>query len=111
MFRVIPTTGGEHTKKPDPTWNGESLGKWDGDTLVIDTIGLNENTWMDRAGHMHSDALHVVERYKRTGEKTIEAAFTIDDPKIFTKPWTVNRTYSLRPGDKIGEYVCEEQFQ
>lgn len=111
MFRVMSTAGGEHSKKPDPTWNGESVAKWDGDTLVIDTIGLNENTWMERGGHMHSDALHVVERYRRANEKTIEAAITIDDPKIFTKPWTVNRTYALQPGGKLGEYVCEEQFQ
>jgi hypothetical protein len=111
MFRVISTAGGEHSGKPDPTWNGESIAKWDGDTLVIDTTGLNEKTWMDRGGHMHSDALHVVERYRRADEKTIEAAITIGDPKIFTKPWTVNRTYALRPGAKLGEYVCEEQFQ
>ncbi len=111
MFRVIPTTGEKHSAKPDPTWNGESVAKWEGDTLVIDTVGLNPDTWMDRGGHMHSDALHLIERYRRADPRTIEASITIDDPKVFTKPWTVTRTYAIQPGAKFLEYVCEEQNQ
>ena len=108
MFRVIPTTGGEHSKQPEITWNGESIGKWEGDTLVIDTVGLNPDTWMDRGGHMHSDALHVIERYRRLNAGTLEVRITIDDPKVFTKPWTVTRTYAIQTL-KLTEYVCEEQ--
>jgi hypothetical protein len=110
MFRVISTVDAQHSKTPEPTWNGESIGKWDGDTLVIDTIGLNPDTWMDRGGHMHSDALHLIERYRRLDAATLEGQITIDDPKIFTKPWTVIRTYAIQSA-KLAEYVCEEQNQ
>jgi hypothetical protein len=110
MFRVISTLGEPHSKNPESTWNGESVGKWEGDTLVIDTVGLNPDTWMDRAGHMHSEALHLIERYRRLDSSTLEGQITVDDPKIFTRPWTVTRTYEIQSA-KLAEYVCEEQNQ
>jgi hypothetical protein len=90
---------------------GESVGKWDGDTLVIDTVGLNDRTWLDTAGHQHSDAMHVVERLRRTAD-TIILDFTVDDPKMYSQPWKHERT--IRPLAPIPglpqliEYACNE---
>ncbi len=107
FFRVLRTNGGDHPVGVEPTFMGYAVARWDGDTLVVDTVGLDEHTWFDRSGHMHSDALHVVERYRRSSAKTMDIEVTIDDPKIFTKPWTVLRQYALQPNLRLGEYVCE----
>ena len=74
---------------PVDSWMGQSFGHWEGETLVIDVTGLNDQTWFDRAGNFHSDALHVVERYTRTGPDVIAYEATIEDPKIFTRPWKI----------------------
>jgi hypothetical protein len=108
FFRVIPVDGRGHPANPEPSWMGHSVGRWDGDTLVVDTVGLNDKTWLDAGGHMHSDQLHVVERYRLQDAQTIDWEVTIDDPKIFTKPWAVSRTLLLKPGWELLEYVCEE---
>ena len=91
-----------------PTWFGDSVGHWDGDTLVVDTVNFNGRTRLDTIGHPHSDALHVIERFTRTDANHIAYEVTIDDPKIFTKPWTNKRTFTLRPDWEIMEYSCEE---
>jgi hypothetical protein len=113
MFRVIPTGPGTapeaHPKDLDATYLGHSTAAWDGDTLVIDTRALKADSWMDRGGHMHSDALHLVERYRRVDAETLAMEVTIDDPKIFTVPWIVKRNFALQKGAKLGEYVCEDQ--
>jgi len=96
-----------HLKDMDPTYFGDSVGKWEGDTLVVDTIGFNEITWLDHVGLPHSDALHVVERIHRTGPTTLQDDVTIEDPKIFTKPFSVSQKYNLKPGWEIQEYVCD----
>ena len=97
----------DHKKDPDPTYNGDSIGKWDGDTLVIDTIGFNETTWLDHAGLPHTNALHVVERVRRVDHNTLVDDFTIEDPKAYTKTWAASQTYHLKPGWEIAEYVCD----
>ena len=76
------------TRSLGPLWMGDSIGHWEGDTLVADTVNFNDKTWLDRIGHPHSDALHVVERIRRVDHDHLEDDITIDDPKAYTKPWT-----------------------
>lgn len=108
-FRQIFTDGRELPKDPQPSWFGYSVGKWDGDTFVVDTIGINDRTWMDNAGRPHTDALHTIERYRRRTVGTMDVTITIDDPKAYTRPWTVNVSPSrLIVGQDLLEYVCTE---
>jgi hypothetical protein len=97
----------DHKKDLDPTYNGDSVGKWEGETLVVDTVGFNEVTWLDHAGLPHTDALHVVERIRRVDQNTLVDDFTIEDPKAYTKPWKASQTYHLKPGWEIAEFVCD----
>jgi hypothetical protein len=106
-FHIIPIDK-PHQKDARPTWFGDSTGHWDGDTLVVDTVNFNGRTRLDTIGHPHSDALHVIERFTRTDANHIAYEVTIDDPKIFTKPWTNQRTFTIRPDWEIMEYSCEE---
>ena len=107
-IRQIWTDGREHPKDPDPSWMGHSIGSWDGDTLVVDTVGLNDKTWIDSIGYPHSEALHVIERYRRRSHDELEVNITIDDPKAYTKPWTAHLVFGLRPEWEISEMVnCE----
>jgi hypothetical protein len=109
MFRSVPMYMREHSKNPDPTFMGESIGYWDKDALVVDTVGLNDRTWLDTAGHPHSDALHVIERYQMTDTNHIAYDVTIDDAQMYTKPWSNHRVLDrLKPGDKLMEYSCDE---
>jgi hypothetical protein len=110
FIRQIDMTRQTHPKDLDATWMGDSIGRWEGDTLVIDTVGLNDKTWLDQVGHPHSSALHVVERLRRVNHDTLQDNVTIDDPSTYTKPWTGQQTFMLRPGWKIKEYVCEENM-
>jgi hypothetical protein len=106
-FRVIPTNGAVHPADPDPTWLGDSVGHWEGDTLVVDTIGFNDKTEVP-GGYRHTEALHVVERFKRTSFNTLDYQATVEDPNVFEKPWVVNRTFPLRPElERVEEFVCE----
>ena len=108
LVRQIFTDGRGHPKDFDPTYMGNSVGKWDGDTLVVDDTGFNGKTWLDPKGLPASDALHVTERIRRVNHDTLEAAFTIDDPKMYTKPWTAQKHFILKPDWQIKEYVCAE---
>ncbi len=108
VFHVVPTDGRDFPKNLEPTWMGTSIGKWDGDTLVVDTIGFNDKTNLDTVGHPHSDQMRVTERFTRSDDKHIAYEVTIDDPKTYTKPWKNNRTFTLRPDWEIMEYSCEE---
>ena len=92
------------------TWMGHSIGKYDGDTLVVDTVGMHDQTWLDGLGHPHSEDLHLVERFRRLNHDTLEIQLQFDDPKIYTKPWTGKKVLQLMPqGYKIMEHVkCEE---
>jgi len=107
-FGQIFTDGRALPRDPQPAWLGYSVGKWDRDTFVVDTIGVNENTWLDNAGRPHSDAMHLTERYHRTDFGHMDMQLTIDDPKAYTKPWNSVRTWYLRPDWEIMEYSCEE---
>ncbi len=108
VFRSIPTDGRPHPANLYPTWLGNSVGKWDGDTLVIDVTGLNDKTALDTVGHPHSDQLHLVERLRRTGPKTMSYEVTVDDPKAYTQTWKQSRVFNLQPGLELMEYVCLE---
>ena len=107
-FRRIPTDGRSHAADLDPTFMGDSVGRWDGDTLVVDVIRFNERTWLDTEGHQHSDALKVTERYRRTGPETIAYETTIDDAKTYKQPWMAARTLTRHPEWSLKEYACEE---
>ncbi|HTW66477.1 MAG TPA: hypothetical protein VME17_17775 [Bryobacteraceae bacterium] len=99
----------EHPADLNPTWFGDSVGKWDGDTLVIDTIGFNGKTRLDTVGHPHSDALHVIQELRRLDGEHLYVKMTIIDPKTFTKPWSNTRVFQLmKPGQELMEYSCEE---
>ena len=95
---------------PDDTWMGHSLGKWEGDTLVVDSRHFNDKTWFDRAGNFHSDALHVVERFSLMTPDVIRYEATIEDPKTFTRPWQISMPLYRRvePGMQLLEYRCTE---
>jgi hypothetical protein len=111
VYRVIYLDG---TKHPDdyrdyPTFMGHSIGKWEGDTLVVDTVGINDRTWLDSNGLEHSDKLHLTEKFQKVGPDTIKYSATYDDPVFFVKPWTMTLNLVRQPkGDRLLEYVCEE---
>ncbi|MBZ5642685.1 MAG: hypothetical protein LAO19_08000 [Acidobacteriia bacterium] len=106
--RQIFMDGRAHPADLEPTYMGHSIGKYEGDTLVIDTVGLNDKTWLDPMGLPHSDAMHVIERLRRTDRDTLVDDVTIDDPKTYTKPWTAQITFKLHTDWQIQEYVCAE---
>lgn len=109
IVRHIYTDGRPHEEFLDPPlWMGDSIGRWEGDTLVIDTIGFNDRTWLDRVGHPHSNALHLVERMRRTSHDVLTDEITIEDPKAYTKSWTVGTTFQLEAKSALDwEGVCE----
>jgi hypothetical protein len=111
IIRHIYTDGRPHDEFLDPPlWMGDAIGKWEGDTLVVDSIGFNDKTWLDRAGHPHSDALHVVERVRRARRDTLTDEITIEDPKAYTKPWSAQITFQLQAGMELDwEVVCEDE--
>ena len=92
-----------------PEWMGFSTGRWEGDTLVVDTVAIHERTWLDTAGHEHSDQLKLNERFRKTGPDTIQWVVTFDDPVFFTQPWSITRELKrLAPKDRVMSYSCEE---
>jgi hypothetical protein len=111
FVRQIYTTGPhEHAKDLDPTWMGDSVGWWEGETLVIDSVGFNDKTWLDRAGLPHSDQLHVIEHITRPKHDTLVVHITVDDPKAYTKIWEGERIYVLEPDWKLTEMICEDNI-
>jgi len=102
-IRRIYTDGRDHPENLELTWNGHSIGKWDGDTLVVDTIGLRDESWLDTGGHEHSAELHVVERFRRLDEQTLEIQRTLTDPIALAKPFKTTVTLQLRPDLDIHE--------
>jgi hypothetical protein len=107
-YRQIFLDGRPLPKDANPQWMGYSTGHWDGDTLVVESGGFNDKSWLDSGGRPHSDALHVTERFHRRDFGHIELQTTIDDPKAYTKPWTVSYELRLMPDTDLLEYVCEE---
>ena len=109
MFREIFLDGRPLPKDPQPTWMGYSVGRWEGDTLVVETAGFHDKPWLDGdKGHPQSDALHVTERFRRINFGTLEIQVTIDDPKAYTKPFTVKQGLHLIPDSEILENICNE---
>jgi hypothetical protein len=110
-YRLIYTDG---RKAPDdihdyPEWMGFSTGRWEGGTLVVDTTAVDARTWLDTAGHEHSDKLRLTERFTKTSDQAVEWSVSFDDPVYFTQPWTVTRTLARgKPGDRILSYSCNE---
>ena len=107
-FRIIPTDGRGHPEDMEPSYLGDSIARWDGDTLVVDITGFNTDTWLVGVGTHHSEELRVTERYTRDTFDTIRYEVTMEDPAVFTKPWTVYETFRLRPNERIREYECIE---
>jgi len=108
-FKIIPTDGRPHRDDVAPSYRGDSVGHWEGDTLVVDTTNFTDANWMHAEGlvSFHSDALHIVERYRRTDASTIEVEATVEDPKVLTGPWVVpKQSLRLAPFDQIMEVGC-----
>jgi hypothetical protein len=108
FFRQIFTDGRKHPDDPQPSWLGYSIGRWEGDTLVVDTVGLNEQGPLDVFGHPHSDAMRVTERFHRRDFGHMDIQITIDDPKTYTKPFTYKVSQRLRPDTDLIESFCIE---
>jgi hypothetical protein len=108
FVRQIFTDGREHVKDANPTWMGDSTGKWEGDTLVVDSTGFNDKTWLDVAGHPHSESLHLVERMRRADYDTLMIDITLEDPQAYTAILKTQRKYILKPSWNIMEYICED---
>ncbi|MBV8843371.1 MAG: hypothetical protein JO307_11225 [Bryobacterales bacterium] len=108
VWRIIWMDGRELPKDPNPTFLGYSVGHWEGDTLVVNSIGFNTETWLDAAGHPHGEQLKVTEKFTRPNMNTLRLEATIDDPEYYTQPWTVVTTATWRPGQELMEYICQE---
>jgi len=107
-YRQAFLDGRVHPKDFGPTWLGHSTGTWDGDALVIDSVGFNDKGWLDFEGHPHTEALHVIQRIRRPNLGNLEIQITVDDPGTLRKPSTVIKTAALAPNDEIQEYICNE---
>jgi hypothetical protein len=110
-FRQIFLDRKEHLKITEPLWYGDSIGHWEGDTLVVDTIGLNDKFWFGMSGQPHTTQLHVIERYHRRDFGNLEVEVTILDPGTFTKPWVQHRLATIETDWDMIEYVCNENNQ
>jgi hypothetical protein len=110
VFRSIPINA-HHPDDVAPTYVGDSVGRWQGDTLVVDVIGFNDKTWLTGTGTFHSEALHVIERYTRVSKDQINYEATMEDPDVLTQPWTIRTTMMRREGTRVQEYVCAENNQ
>ena len=105
-WRVVALDGHQHTKDVDPTFNGEGIGHWEGDTLVIDVVGIDERTWNNFTGWFHSDQEHVIERLTRPDLNHLDYQVTIEDPKVLTKPWTSSVRHWSLGHEPLLEYYC-----
>ena len=108
QYRQIFTDGRGYPEEKAPTWFGYSLGTWDGDTFVVETIGFNDKSWLDSSGYPHGEKLHLVERFRKSDAATLRYEVTIEDPEYYTRPWTTAWTYRLSPTTEIMEYFCTE---
>ena len=107
VHRTIFTDGRELPKDPNPTWMGYSIGHWEGDTFVVDSAGFTDRSWLDIEGHPHTEALHITERFRRRDFGHMDLEMTIDDPKAFTRPFTLKIAKTLVPDTDLLESVCE----
>lgn len=104
-YRQVFLDGRQHPEFPNPSWMGHSVGRWEGDTLVVDTVGFNGRVWLD--SYPSTEMLHMVERFTRTEYGHMDVQLTVDDPEVFTEPWTRNLLFDLAPDEELIEYVCE----
>jgi len=109
IFRQFFTDGRSLPEDPNPTWMGYSIAHWEGDTLVVNTAGYNDKTTIDLAGHPHTEALRLTERYHRRDVGHLELKVTFEDPKAYTRPWTIPVEFDLLPDGQLIEYVCENE--
>ena len=109
-FRRIFTDGRTHPKDLDTTWYGDSIGHYEGNKLIVDTTGISDRSWLDTAGHQHSDKLHVTEVFEKTGPDAFTWNVTYNDPVYFTKPWSITLTAKRQKYD-IMEMICTENNQ
>lgn len=107
-FHQIYLDGREHPKDPDPLWYGDSIGHWEGDTLVVDRVNFVDDVWLDQGNHPHTDKLHIIERYRRPDVGHLETEITVEDPGILAKPWTLKQVSDLAPKETVREFICEE---
>jgi hypothetical protein len=107
-FRTIYLDRRSHPKSLDPSYYGDSVGWWEGDTLVVDSRGYNEAFWIDRTGLPHTEQLHMIERFTRTDSKTIEYQVTIDDPGAYTRPWSTRFVLGWDGQQELFEYLCQD---
>jgi hypothetical protein len=111
IWREVYTDGRPHLAletMPGGTYMGHSVGRWEGDTFVVDTVGFNEGTWLDQWGHPHTDQLHLIERFSRPNKNTLRYEATIDDPGAYTKPWTIAWDIPWAARQELREYICQE---
>ena len=107
-YRQIYTDGRKLPADPQPSWLGYSVGKWEGDTLIVDAIGFNDKTWLDIAGHPHSEDMRIQERFHRRDFGHIDLNITVEDPKVYTKPLPIKVTLRLVPDSDVLENICNE---
>jgi hypothetical protein len=107
-FRTIYMDGRAHPVKPTPTYYGHSIGWWEGDTLVVDTVGYNESFWLDRRGLPHTDKLHTVERFTRTNQAQVRYEVMVEDTGAYTAPWKATFNLRFENGSELFEYVCQQ---
>jgi hypothetical protein len=110
-FQIIPFDGRAHRDDVPPSYRGDAVGRWEGDTFVVDKTNFTDDTWISAEGRVsfHSDALHIVERYRRVDAKTLEIEATLEDPKVLTKPWVVpKQTLQLAPFDQLIQLACSD---
>jgi len=110
-FRTIYMDGRPHPKDLSPSFYGHSIGRWEGDTLVVDTIGFNEKFWIDRGQAPHTEKLHLIEKFTRTDMNTMQYELTVDDPGAYTAIWSRSSNMSFRAGTELFEYVCQDNNQ
>ena len=108
-FRQIFTDGRDFPEERAPTWMGYSTGTWEGETFVVRSLGFNDKGWLDDGGHPRSEEMKVTERFRRLNVGRLEIEFTFDDPKSYTKPWTVTVPFVLLPDSEIIENFCENE--
>jgi len=108
-FRQIFTDGRSHPQEMNPAWFGYSVGKWEGDTLVVDTQGLNDQSWLDPAGHPHSDQIRIIERFQRKNLGQMDVELTFEDPVAYREPWSATLRFELDPDTELIENVCENE--
>jgi hypothetical protein len=107
-FRVIVMDAKSHPADLVPTYYGHSIGRWDGDTLIVDTVGFNEKFWIDRGQFPHTEQLHLEERFTRTSSASMTYQYTIEDPGAYTAPFSRSATFTFNAGRELFEYVCQD---